>query len=108
MKTASIQQEIVLFTGTHFASLQAEPKDETPNKAPLNEAEQLEMACWNGMIPAMLPEICEHSADGSDLYLWDIKEGQQFITLDLAEFPVPKDRYFSIDPYNFLREQILS
>lgn len=107
MKKNATQQEILLLTKSRFNSRQWSQREEKEGPS-LSPAEQLEQACWNGLLPEMLPEICQHAEDGKDLYLWDIKEGASFLSLELAEFPEPKDHYFSIDPYTFLKDQILS
>jgi hypothetical protein len=109
MKKASTQQEILLVTGTDFSSRVYSPKDDkTGEPSSLSETEQLEQACWNGLLPDMLPEIYQQDDKGNSLYLWDIKEAGSFLALDLAQFPTPKEKYFSIDPYVFLSEQVLS
>ena len=84
------------------------PKDDTKDAKPLSQTEELEQACWNGELSGMLPEICGHTAEGKDLYLWDIKEGASFLSIDLGEVPTEKDSYFSIDPYKFVADQHLS
>ena len=54
MKTAPIQQEILLMTGTKFSAREwAEKNVEDQNK--LSATEQLEDACWNGLLHEMLP-----------------------------------------------------
>ena len=42
------------------------------------------------------------------LYLWDIKQGNSFIELELGEIPGETDKLASIDPYSFLHLQMLS
>jgi len=106
MKTSYIQQEILLITGTSFAIRECCEKD--TGKQNLTEREQLEEACWNGLLREMIPELYQVPGETKKLFLWDIKEGKSFIELELAEIPEKKDRYFSIDPYSFLDVQSLS
>ena len=47
-------------------------------------------------------------SDFEKLYLWEIKEADAFIELELGELQESTDRYFSINPYSFLPEQPLS
>ena len=108
MKTNSTQQEILLMTGTSFSSRQWCEKDGDSNQKHLTEKEQLEEACWNGLLQEMLPEICIQNSPDKKLYLWQIKEGTSFIELELGEVPEEKEKYFSIDPYSFLPVQSLS
>jgi hypothetical protein len=98
------QQEVLLITGTTFSSSQLSKKDEsTPNN--LTDIEQLEEACWNGLLQEMLPEIFDKNVVDKKSYLWQIKEGQSFLELEWAESPVEKDNFFSIDPYDFLKAE---
>lgn len=107
MKTNYIQQEILLMTGTTFSTRQWCEKD--PGKQNnLTEKEHLEEACWNGLIQEMIPEIYEQAEGNKKLFLWQIKEGNSFIELELGEVPEVKDKYFSIDPYSFMPLQLLS
>jgi hypothetical protein len=73
MKTNSTQQEILLITGTSFSSRQCYQKDDEANENNLTEKEQLEEACWNGLLQYLLPEIYLQ-ADDKKIYLWQIKE----------------------------------
>ena len=95
METNSTQLEIILLTGTGFSSREWIRKDGTESHGNLNE--QLEEACWNGLLPEMLPEIID-----SNLLLWQIREGDSYLEIDMGEYPAEKDLYFSIDPHNFL------
>jgi hypothetical protein len=107
MKTNYIQQEILLITGTTFSTRQYSEKDPVRQNN-LTEKEYLEEACWNGLVQQMIPEICEHSEGNKKLFLWQIKEGNSFIELELGELPEAKDNHFSIDPYSFMQFQLLS
>ncbi len=107
MKTISTQQEILLMTGTNFSSRQCCKKDDDSQKS-ISEKEQLEEACWNGLIKEMLPEIYEEPAADRKLYLWQIREAASFLGLELGELPAEKDYHLSIDPYLFMTVQSLS
>lgn len=91
-------------TGTSFASRQCLEED-TQNPGRLTEKEQLEQACWNGMVAELLPELTMPVAGSKKIYLWNVTEADAFLELDLGEFPAAKDRQFSIDPYCFLEMQ---
>jgi hypothetical protein len=108
MKANSTQQEILLITGTHFSSRQCCDKNDATAQNNLTEKEKLEEACWNGMIKEMLPELSERTTGNKKLYLWQIREGESFIELDLSEFPQEKDKFFSIDPYACMSIQLFS
>ena len=68
MKTTSIQQEILPMTNTTFSKQQLCEKDLSTNNK-LSVIEQLEDACWNGLLYEMFPGIVERSSAGKQLYL---------------------------------------
>ncbi len=108
MKTTSTQQEILLMTGTSFSLRQYSAKDDDGNQNNLTEKEQLEEACWNGLLNEILPEIYKQSPGNKRLYLWKITEARSFIELELGEIPEEKEKEFSIDPYSFMQMQLMS
>lgn len=101
MKPNATQQEILLVTGTNFLS-----RHYLEDGKQLSEREQLQEACWNGLVQVMLPEICE--AGVNRMFLWQIKEASAFIGIELCEFPEDKESCLSIDPYSFLPGYFLS
>jgi hypothetical protein len=108
MKTNSTQMEVLLLTGTSFSASQLSDKSEQAPKPSFSEKEKLAEACWNGLLPEMLPELCEQIPAGKKIYLWEINEADAFIDLEFAERPEEKDQYFSINPYVFTQAQPLS
>ena len=101
MKT-NLQQEILLMTGTNFTSRQCWQNNNSEKENSLSEADELQDACWNGLLKEMLPEICEGN---KKLYLWQIRENKFSIDIELGETPSSLEACFSIDPYTFLPEQ---
>ena len=108
MKTHSTHQEILLVTGTSFSSRQFFETSDGLSYSHLTEKEKLEVACWNGLLPEMLPEIFKPHAVDKKLYLWEIRETSSFIELELGEKYLAIEKDFSIDPYSFLPKRILS
>jgi hypothetical protein len=102
----SVYQEVLLITGTSFVSEELCKKDDTSHDNPLFENERLEEACWNGLLQTRLPEIFLETANGGGLFLWQIKEADSFLVLDLGVAPVVVDSHFSIVPYSFVSAQI--
>lgn len=100
-----IQQEILLITGTHFTSRQCWQKNNFEKDSNFSEADQLQDACWNGLLKEMLPEIYEAN---KDLYLWQIRENKCGLEIELGELPSAVDSYYSIDPYSFSIEQLVN
>lgn len=95
------QQEILLVTGTSFTLGNFYENYEIENPYRLTEKERLEVACWNGMLPIMLPEIIIKNPEVK-LHLWEIREASAFIKLELGEYYMDFDRHYSINPYAFL------
>ncbi len=108
METNTTQQEILLVTGTSFTSGNFCETSDGLSYNHLSEKEKLEVACWNGLLPVMLPEIFNQYAANKKLYLWEIREGDSFIELELGEQYMEFEKILSIDPYSFLPFQILS
>ena len=100
MKTIAHHQEILLRTDSQFAQRQWADK-ESSEKA-LSEIEKLERACWNGLVKSTLPEIDSELIFGKRLWLWQIRETRSFLELELSDYPSPKDKSHSLDPYVFL------
>ena len=107
MKTQPIQQEILLMTGTKFSAREwAEKNVEDKNK--LSATEQLEDACWNGLLDEMLPELIQKPSEGKKLYLWHIRLCRSFLGIELTESSPSIERELSIDPYFFVPAQIMN
>jgi hypothetical protein len=88
-------------TNTSFSRQQWCEKDPSKmNKC--SQTEQLEDACWNGLLYEMFPGIVERSAAGKQLYLWQIRHGESCLQIELCEEPKAIDLWYSIDPYSFL------
>lgn len=104
MKTIAIQQEILLMTGTKFSAREWAEKNEE-EKSKLSAADQLEDACWNGLLGEMLPELIEKTTEGKQLFLWHIRHCRSFLQIELSESSPIIEREFSIDPYFFVPSQ---
>ena len=96
----TIQQEILLFTDTHFSQREMCEKLETDNRSSYSAKDKLQEACWNGLLSDMLPELM----DNKKLFIWQIQEGKSFLCIDLSEQPAYNEPFFSLNPYQFLAE----
>jgi hypothetical protein len=105
MKSNSTQQEVILITGTGFASRQYCEKDSADNSKNISQNDKLKEACWNGLLKEMLPEVFLLSGPEAKLYLWQMREALHFFALEMGEQPSNIDLYFSIDPYCFMEMQ---
>ncbi len=103
MKPIYKQQEILLFTNTSFAHMEfsGRKNDDSSNSSHSVE-DRLEEACWNGLLPDLLPELTSDSIWVYHLYLWRIKLGNSSLCIDLADQPVNDDSHFSLNPALFL------
>ena len=57
MKNNSTQQEVLLITGSSFASRQYSERETPEGSKNLSANDKLKEACWNGLLKEMLPEI---------------------------------------------------
>jgi hypothetical protein len=101
MEEVSTQQEVLLLTGTSFSSRQRIDADEHAEQQAQDEQAVLEQACWNGMLPDMLPEICSRSLSDKPVYIWKIREGSSFLEVEISDVPRDIDAYYSLDPYAY-------
>ncbi|MEP6512649.1 MAG: hypothetical protein ABJA79_02185 [Parafilimonas sp.] len=100
MKRNTISQEILLMTTTAFSQRQLCRLNSDSPVDHLSGAEQMEEACWNGMLNEFFPGIV---ASGKQIYLWQIKHGKCFLEIKLFEgYSFLIDNHLSIDPYSFL------
>lgn len=105
MPRLSTLQEVVLVTKSGFASRQYAEKTNTGKNNQNNQEEQLKEACWNGMLKDMMPELFFMFTPDTKLYLWQMRECQNMLTLEMSEKPAELDYYASIDPYCFMEVQ---
>ena len=108
MENNSTQQEILLVTGTSFATRQACEKDDSGTSGSLSPIDRLQAACWNGLLPAMLPEIIQKTSNGKELFLWQVYETTSFLELKLGEYQEENERELSIDPYAFMSKEMFN
>ena len=108
MKTHTAQQEILLMTGTSFSSRTWCANDDVEEQKNITPEDRLKEACWNGLLPEILPEICKPKTGDKKLFLWQITEASSFIDVEMGEVPGETEQYFSINPYSFLEFQLLS
>ena len=89
-------------TDTTFSQRQLLEKGVSYDNKYFTRVEQLEDACWNGLLYEMFPGIVERSSAGKQLYLWQIRHGESCLQIELCEQPKAIDLWYSIDPYYFL------
>ena len=102
MKPPITKQEILLLTTSSFSKKNFSEVIGDPENIPSPSiAQQLEKACWNGMLMEIIPEIMPETVSGNKLFTWSINEGNAFIYIERAgeppSFPLGK----SVNPYLF-------
>ena len=100
------QMEVLLMIGTSFLAGNWVRKDANVVERSYTEIEQLQDACWNGLVKTMLPEVWVEPPNGGILYLWKVREAKSFLELEISEVPLPIDRRLSLKPCHFLSFQV--
>jgi hypothetical protein len=106
MSRLSTLQEVILLNDTGFANRQF--VEQNPQRNPnnyLSKHENLKAACWNGELQNLIPEIFFMFTPDTKLFLWQMRECENMMTLEMSEEPSPLDAYASIDPYVFMEIQ---
>jgi hypothetical protein len=102
MKTTSIHHEILLFAGTSLAGKPLVNTWENGNGKTYSAIEELEKACWNGMIHEMFPEILSSFYPKCECFMWHVLTGKNFLYINIGPNPVMTEHDTSIDPYFFM------
>jgi hypothetical protein len=103
MKPLDNTQEILLFTNNSFSKRQFVQNKMQPGESPSRKTpDQLEQACWNGMLSNILPDIVKLD---NQLFLWEIINHRSFLRLTLGVRPPVLDPRFSLNPEFFLNEK---
>jgi hypothetical protein len=108
MQTHTAQQEILLMTGTSFSARTWCANDDVEDNKNNTPEDRLKEACWNGLLPEILPEICTPATGQKKMFLWQITQAFSFIDIEMGEVPGTAEKYFSINPYSFLDVQFFS
>jgi hypothetical protein len=97
MKDIFTTMEILLMTNTKFSAREYSDKNEIqPSKN--NNQNKLVEACWNGMIPAVLPELFD-KADNKKLIMWQLVECNHLLYTQLGEGLNLPEVEFTLNPY---------
>jgi hypothetical protein len=102
MKQTNTHHEILLFTGTGLANKQLANNEENSHGKKFSAIEELEKACWNGIIYEMFPEILGSLYPKCESFLWHVLTGKNFLYINIGPAPVMAEHGTSIDPYFFM------
>ena len=103
MKTTNTHcHEILLFTGTSLTNKQFANTGENRKGRKYSPIEELEKACWDGILYEMFPEILGSAYPKCQSFLWHVLTGKNFLYINIGETPVVAEHDTSIDPYFFM------
>jgi hypothetical protein len=102
MKPITTNQEILLFADTSFSKQEFCNKDSFNKPTNLSRIEELERACWAGMLFEMLPELVAYSFPRCKMFIWNIQSAEHSLLISQGTDPHPVEATFSIDPHFFL------
>ena len=103
MEPQVINQEILLFTGSSFCSRKFyKRKNDDKSNNDHSTMEELEKACWDGMLYEMLPELTGKVTQRGNSYIWNTASGVNFLCINLGSGSTTVGKQTSIDPYFFL------
>jgi hypothetical protein len=95
--------EILLFTGTGFSNRPFSRKGTDNNsEGILSPAEELERACWDGLLHELFPELVGSFSAKCESFIWHIMNGKNFLSISIGPVPPVTDNETTIDPYFFL------
>src|SRR3954463_1696186 len=100
MKTDIIKQEILLMITSSGKELCE--NNVTGSFSAQSRSQELEEACWNGLLDELLRGIIIKSISGKRLCIWEIRQGQSFLDIQLCNYPSTLEKRSSINPYNCL------
>ena len=104
MKPNTMNQKILLFTGTSFTKQEFCSRDRGKEGKESSAMEQLERACWDGMLSEMMPELVSSPSAKSENFICHILSGKHFLRIILGPCQQMVENESSIDPYLFMLE----
>ena len=106
MNSHTIIQELLLFKDTSFAKRElCEWDDDSRPQPPRSIADQLEDACWSGLLFEMFPEMFSWN-NRKKMCVWKVSQAEQFIHVEVGDSHTAAAYETSIDPYYFLTLEI--
>ena len=104
MNTLTHQKEILLVVNAGFFSRNWVKRNAAATDKNFTQKEKLIDACWNGLVPEILPECFDVNTD-SALTLCDVTDTSAFIDLEFWNFEQEKEGEFSLNPFIFMEEK---
>lgn len=95
--------EILIMTNTSFSARELPERNQGAGTY-LTKKEKLKQACWDGLVPELLPECFDFMFNKSQL-LWEISEADAFIDLEYGDTVPVIQKSQSLNPYIFMQVQ---
>lgn len=102
MKNNNSQLEILLVASTSLTRREMCEKEAPEENSALSVEEQLEQACWDGLLYNLLPEIMQSPIPCRKYFIWHIRQGQSLLQIQLSDSAILMETQDSIDPWLFL------
>jgi hypothetical protein len=102
MKPETINQEILLFTNSSFCNRPFSRRNDSDNSGNYSSMEEIERACWDGMLTELLPELFDNAQHNN--YIWKTTSGINFLSINVGSYSQGVEKQNSLDPYFFLHE----
>ncbi|MFI5186211.1 MAG: hypothetical protein ACHQF0_05770 [Chitinophagales bacterium] len=103
MKNRTIHHEVLLFTNTFFSKRQF--CETNRNESSDSSCNQLQNACWNGLVFEILPDIIKQTSLKNLNYTWEVIPAENFIEIKIGAVPFTVSHKASINPYLFYSEK---
>lgn len=103
MKPTS-HHEILLLAGTTMAKKQLANSRDTDDNARVGAIEELERACWNGILNEVFPQILCRGYQSDKEFLWHVLTGKNFLYITVGLNSLAAEHHTSIDPYFFMND----
>jgi len=103
MNNFTNQKEVLLVVNSSLFSKTWLKRNETEVDRNFSQKERIIDACWNGLVPEILPE-CFASEDKA-LTLWQVNDADAFIDLEFCNMVEEKEKDLSVNPYVFMQVQ---
>ncbi len=105
MEPQIINQEILLFTGSSFCNRQFCKRDDNDgSNSKHSSMEELEKACWDGILYEIFPELVGNSMHRMNNHICNTASGVNFLCITMSEMSMSIENQTSVDPYLFFPE----
>lgn len=102
MKLSSKHQEILFFINATQKKTELANNQEQNHCEKIHAIQDLESACWNGLIYKLLPKIPCSTYSKCESILWQVLADKKFLYINIGPTPLIADYSPLIDPYFFM------